>query len=135
MARGGRCGRPQATETGLAAGLPPLGSVDSSSANLADGWLSTKVTMARAGTVLLSVSYDPGWHAWVDGAEVPTEMLAPALVGVSLGPGTHDVVFRYIGFRWYPREPGPLGSSAWAGPSGSAGDGHTGSTGGTGTGP
>ena len=29
-------------------------------------------------------------------------MLAPALVGVSLGPGTHDVVFRYIGFRWYP---------------------------------
>ncbi len=93
---------PEATETGLAGGLPPLGSVDSSSANLADGWLSTKVTMARAGTLLLSVSYDPGWHAWVDGTEAPTEILAPALVGVNLGPGTHDVVFRYIGFRWYP---------------------------------
>ena len=93
---------PEVTETSSPTGLPPLGSVDSSSANLADGSFSTEVTMARKGTLLLSVSYDPGWHAWVDGKETATEMLAPALVGVNLGPGTHRVVFRYTGFRWYP---------------------------------
>ncbi len=58
--------------------------------------------MLKPGALLLSVSYDPGWHAWVDGRPVRTEMLAPALVGVQLGPGEHHVVFRYVGFRWYP---------------------------------
>jgi hypothetical protein len=38
----------------------------------------------------------------VDGRPVPTEMLAPALVGVQLTSGRHQVVLRYIGFRWYP---------------------------------
>jgi Bacterial membrane protein YfhO len=93
---------PEVTETGVPTGLAPLGSVDSSTADLASGAFSTKVTMARKGALLLSVSYDPGWHAWVDGKVVPTEMLAPAVVGVNLAPGTHRVVFRYIGFRWYP---------------------------------
>jgi hypothetical protein len=29
-------------------------------------------------------------------------MLAPALVGVAVGTGTHVVVFTYHGFAWYP---------------------------------
>ena len=48
------------------------------------------------------MAYDPGWHAWVDGRPLQVQMLAPALVGVELGPGTHNVVFRYQGFAWYP---------------------------------
>ena len=60
------------------------------------------------------MAYDPGWHAWVDGRPVQTEMLAPALVGVDLGPGTHDVVLRYQGFGWYP-ELWALGSVGLAG--------------------
>ena len=83
-------------------GVPPPGNVDSTDADLASGSLSTNVTMNKAGTLLLSVSYDPGWHAWVNGRPVPTEMLAPALIGIPLGPGQQHVVFRYIGFRWYP---------------------------------
>ena len=70
--------------------------------------------MFKPGTLLFSASYDPGWHASVDGRPVRTEMLAPALVGIQLGPGPHQVVFRYIGFRWYP-ELWALGVLALAG--------------------
>lgn len=83
-------------------GPPSPGVVDSVEPRLASGTLSTEVDMARAGTLLLSVSYDPGWHAWVDGRRAPTEMLAPALTGVQLAPGRHQVEFRYAGFGWYP---------------------------------
>ena len=34
-----------------------------------------------------SASYDPGWHATVNGRPAPTVMVAPALVGVVVGPG------------------------------------------------
>lgn len=71
-------------------------------ADLTAGATSATVRMARPGSVLLSASYEPGWHAWVDGKPAPTEMLAPALVGVRVGRGTHHVVFRYEGFGWYP---------------------------------
>jgi uncharacterized membrane protein YfhO len=53
--------------------------------------------------VLLSASYDPGWHALVDGRPVATEMVAPALVGVRVGPGVHTVRFVYMGFPDYPQ--------------------------------
>jgi hypothetical protein len=83
-------------------GLAPPGTVDHTRADLSSGSFRATVTMHKAGTLLFSVSYDPGWHAWVDGRPVRTEMLAPALVGVQLGAGQHHVVFRYLGFRWYP---------------------------------
>ncbi len=56
----------------------------------------------RRATVVLSASYDPGWQATVDGRPVPTIMVAPALVGVVVGPGVHTVVFQYGGFGAYP---------------------------------
>jgi hypothetical protein len=93
---------PPASAGPVAGAVVPAGTVDSTDADLSAGWLSTKITMHRAGTLLFSVSYDPGWHAWVDGRPVATEMLAPALVGVPVGAGAHDVVFHYVGFRWYP---------------------------------
>jgi Bacterial membrane protein YfhO len=93
---------PSASGAGLGQGLPPAGTVNGTQANLAGGSLATEVTMHKPGTLLLSVSYDPGWHAWVDGRPVKTEMLAPALVGVPLSAGEDHVVFRYSGFRWYP---------------------------------
>lgn len=83
-------------------GVPSPGTVDSAQASPPEGSFSTEVTMHKPGTLLFSVAYDPGWHAWVDGRPTPTEMLAPALVGVKLAPGRHYIVFRYIGFRWYP---------------------------------
>ena len=81
---------------------PAPGVVDSVQPDLVAGSLRTTVTLDRPGTLLLSVAYDPDWHASVDGRPVQTEMLAPALLGIDLGPGRHEVVFRYQGFVWYP---------------------------------
>jgi hypothetical protein len=80
----------------------PPGKVLSVHANLERGTATAEVRMTRAGSLLLSASYVPGWHAWVDGRPRPVEMLAPALVGVRVPKGVHDVAFRYEGFAWYP---------------------------------
>ncbi len=77
------------------------GTVLSEHADLDRGSVSATVEMARSGWLLLSAGYDPGWRAWVDGKRAETEMLAPALVGVRLGRGVHEVLFRYTGFGWY----------------------------------
>ena len=78
------------------------GTIRSTRAALAQGRLSATVTLRRPGDLLLSASYDPGWHVWVDGRPAKTQMLAPAVVGVSLGRGTHSVLFEYKGPNWYP---------------------------------
>jgi hypothetical protein len=85
-----------------ATALPSPGIVARVRPDLGRGEVSADVTMTEAGALLFSVAFDPGWHAWVDGQPVQTEMLAPALVGVHLTPGRHHVVLRYIGFGWYP---------------------------------
>ena len=51
--------------------------------------------------MVLSASYDPGWQATVNGRPAPTVMVAPALVGVVVGPGVHTVTFRYAGYGSY----------------------------------
>jgi uncharacterized membrane protein YfhO len=56
----------------------------------------------RTSVVLLKVTYDPGWTVTVDGRPAPTEMIAPAFVGVRVGPGRHVVVFQYQAFSFYP---------------------------------
>ncbi|MGD0943452.1 MAG: hypothetical protein ABR972_04135 [Acidimicrobiales bacterium] len=81
----------------------PPGTVLSERADLADGTVLAKVSLARPAIVLLSASYDPGWDALVDGRPAATEMVAPALVGVRLGPGVHTVRFVYRGFPDYPQ--------------------------------
>ncbi len=91
--------KPQAAPSS-APGRP--GQISDLRADLVDGELSAKVYMSRPGTVLVSVSYDPGWQAWVDGRRAPTEILAPAVLGVVVGQGSHDVVFAYRGPGDYP---------------------------------
>ncbi|MGD0810083.1 MAG: YfhO family protein [Acidimicrobiales bacterium] len=83
-------------------GVASPGTIDSVQASPPESSFSTEVTMDKPGTLVFSVAYDPGWHAWVDGRPTRTEMLAPALVGVNLAPGRHYIVFRYSGFQWYP---------------------------------
>jgi uncharacterized membrane protein YfhO len=51
--------------------------------------------------VVLSASYDPGWTATVDGHPAPIVMVAPAVVGVDVGPGVHTVTFAYGGYGSY----------------------------------
>lgn len=78
------------------------GTVNYVNARLGRGEMGIGVTMHASGSLLVSIAYDPGWHAYVNGRTVPTEMLAPALIGVNLGPGRYRVVLRYEGYRWYP---------------------------------
>jgi hypothetical protein len=80
----------------------PPGRVLSEQADLPAGRLSARVLAERDAVVLLSASYDPGWTATVDGHAAPVQMIAPALVGVRVGPGMHEVRFSFEGFGWYP---------------------------------
>jgi hypothetical protein len=82
--------------------LPPPGEVLAEHVDLADGTASVTAKLVRRAVVVLSASFDPGWTATVDGIPVPTEMIAPALVGAEVGPGTHTITFRYVGYSWYP---------------------------------
>lgn len=86
----------------VAATLSGTGVVKSAHTDLTSGYLSATVDMDRAGVLLAAVAFDPGWHAWVDGKAVKTEMMAPAVVGVPLARGQYHVVLRYEGFSWYP---------------------------------
>jgi hypothetical protein len=77
------------------------GRVVAEHARLAQGRVQAVVTAHRRAAVVLSASFDPGWTATVDGHPAPTVMVAPALVGVDVGPGVHTVAFRYSGYGSY----------------------------------
>jgi hypothetical protein len=98
-------GQPGASGTLVGSGRPSQapGAVISQSVDLVDGTASAQVVLRRRAVVLLSVSFDPGWHALVDGRPVASEMIAPALVGVPVDAGPHSVRFVYRGFPDYPQ--------------------------------
>jgi hypothetical protein len=70
--------------------------------NLESGVARGTVDLSRRAVVTLSASFDPGWSVTVDGRPRSTELLAPAVVGVTVGAGIHRVVFTYRGFAYYP---------------------------------
>jgi Bacterial membrane protein YfhO len=90
---------PTAPDSSSLQGKP--GHVVTEHADLPNGTASALVHTTRRSTVVLSASYDPGWHATVNGRAVPTVMVAPALVGVVVGPGVHTVTFSYAGYGSY----------------------------------
>ena len=94
-------GRPAAPSTLGPRDLPndPPGVVIDSTADPARGVFEGTVDMDRPGVVLVKASYDPRFVATVDGAEVQTQMLAPALVGIPAPAGEHQVRLEY---RPYP---------------------------------
>ena len=77
------------------------GTILTQRADLLHGSATAQVSVTRASNVVLSASFDPGWNATVDGHQVATEMLAPAVVSVPVHPGVHTVTFTYEGFQWY----------------------------------
>ncbi len=90
---------PTAADPSALRGAP--GRVVTEHADLDNGMARAVVHTTRRATVVLSASYDPGWHATVDGRPAPTVMVAPALVGVVVGPGVHTVAFAYDGYGSY----------------------------------
>jgi hypothetical protein len=79
----------------------PPGHVVVEHADLAQGRASAVVKTNRRAAVVLSASFDPGWTATVNGHPEPIVMVAPAVVGVDVGPGVHTVVFSYRGYGSY----------------------------------
>ena len=78
--------------------------------NIINNAAAGTVHLPRPAIVMLSASYDPGWHVTVDGRAVPTQTLAPAVVGVPVKAGVHHVVFTYEGFAYYPELAIPWGT-------------------------
>ncbi|HWE11944.1 MAG TPA: hypothetical protein VG365_00455 [Solirubrobacteraceae bacterium] len=97
-------GQPGGRESPLPQPSPatPAGTLPSESDKLQQGLVAASVRMRRAGVVVLSASFDPGWTATVDGRRQRTEMVAPALVATTVPPGTHRIIFRYRGWQNYP---------------------------------
>jgi hypothetical protein len=79
----------------------PVGRSLSDNFNLLHGEASGVFSLRRPANVVLSASFDPGWRASVDGRNVKTQMLAPALVSVPVPAGVHTVSFHYQGFQYY----------------------------------
>lgn len=77
------------------------GRVLSEDVNLLHGTATGTFTLDQPANVMLSASFDPGWHVSVDGQEVTPQMLAPALVSAPVPSGVHKVTFWYQGFQWY----------------------------------
>ncbi len=80
----------------------PAGTVTSERIDLAQGRAVATVFARRTAVVLLKSSFDPGWTVTVDGQPATTEMVAPALVGVTVAPGQHTVAFVFRGYSSYP---------------------------------
>jgi hypothetical protein len=80
----------------------PAGTVLEESDRLQQGQAAASVRMRRAGVLVLSASFDPGWTASVDGRPQRTEMVAPALVATTVPTGTHRITFSYRGWQDYP---------------------------------
>jgi len=80
----------------------PPGTVRGERDDLPDGVVTATIAARRQAVIALSASFDPGWTVRVDGRQERTQILAPALVGVAVGPGEHRIVFSYAGFSYYP---------------------------------
>jgi hypothetical protein len=97
---GGRAAPPTLDPAARPATSP--GTAVAERADLTGGAVSATVRLRRRAAVVLSASFDPGWSVTVDGRPAPVQMVAPALVAVTVPPGVHHLVYRYTGFGWYP---------------------------------
>jgi len=108
------------TAHSVAATAGVAGTVRSERDQLPDGRVTATVVVRREAAVVLSASFDPGWTVLVDGHATPTEMLAPALPAVRVGPGVHVITFAYRGFGLYPElaalSVAALALLVWVGP-------------------
>lgn len=79
--------------------LPASGCTQSavSDTHIAAERLDLATSCDSAGTLLIKVTYDPGWRVTVDGSSVATFMLSPAYLGAVIPAGTHAVTAQYNG--------------------------------------
>ena len=63
--------------------------------------LSGKVKLEDNQVLFTTIPYDKGWHVYEDGKEVETCILANAFLGVDLGAGEHNLVFKFVPEGFY----------------------------------
>jgi hypothetical protein len=87
--------------------LPPLTGADVpsvadevNSVRTDNNTLSIDVKIDKPGFLVVTDQYFPGWHAVVDGAEVPIAHANYLFKGIPIGPGTHQVVFYFRPTFW-----------------------------------
>ena len=102
VAFAGKSASPPSAGSGTSGSGQPPGTVLDQPTAITDGSAVGTVHLSRPAVVMLSASFDPGWRVTVDGESRPTQMLAPAVVGVAVAAGTHRVAFTYVGFSYYP---------------------------------
>ena len=54
------------------------------------------ITANTAGVMLLTIPYDEGWSATVDGKKADIEEIGSAIMGISLDPGTHVIKLTFV---------------------------------------
>jgi hypothetical protein len=79
----------------------PAGSSSDVLVQPADGFFGGNVTANRTAAVVLKATFDPRWQVTVDGTEASPYMVVPGFVAVTIGPGQHSVVFRYVAYSDY----------------------------------
>ena len=55
------------------------------------GQINLVVECPTAATLILKTTFHPNWHVTVDGQEVPTFMVSPSYIGISMPAGRHQV--------------------------------------------
>jgi hypothetical protein len=58
--------------------------------------LEVKVTLSTGQTVVVQESYDPAWHAWSGGQELPVRKDAMGFIAIDAPPWAHDVTLVFI---------------------------------------
>jgi hypothetical protein len=81
----------------------PAGAARVETSNPAGGSYAGTVVANRPAMVMLKTTFEPRWHAIVDGVEVKPQMIAPDFVSVPVPAGTHDITFRYEPYPDYPK--------------------------------
>lgn len=63
--------------------------------------ISGTVDVKKDGVLLLTIPYDKGWSATVDGAETEIDAISNALMGIRLSEGQHTIALHYelVGLR------------------------------------
>ena len=79
----------------------PAGSSTDELVEVQDGYFAGQVTANRTAAVVLKATFDPGWHVTVDGRQAQPYMVVPGFVAVTVGSGTHTVIFQYVGYSHY----------------------------------
>ena len=60
-----------------------------------DGLIEGTVETANDGVLMMTIPYEDGWHAYVDGVETVIKKADLGFQGIPLGKGKHDIAFRY----------------------------------------